>query len=112
MPCARDQRLVGGQRSRIGGEILVGAKLSRIDENAHDDAAGGLCAERGEAHMARMQIAHRRREGDCFAGRSPLGNDGANVADGVNDAYGARGHSRFSLRWSPAHSAKQCSGAG
>jgi hypothetical protein len=64
-------RAIGRLVARIGGEILVGAELCRIDEERDDDAPAiglGLSHER---QMTVMQGAHGWHQADAVAGAAP-----------------------------------------
>jgi hypothetical protein len=75
---------ISRERPRIGVEILAGAELQRIDENADDDHIGKLASAADEFEVARMEIAHRGHEGDGFI-RLPMALQG--VAQGVTGRY-------------------------
>ena len=79
VPAEPRRALSSAQRARVRGEVLARPELRRIDEDAHDDAVAPPARERREAHVARVQIAHRRHERDALARRAPAAHGGANV---------------------------------
>ena len=60
-------RRVGRLAARIGGEILVRAELGRIDEDRGDDMVRAPPRLGDQRHMAGVERAHRRHEGDRAA---------------------------------------------
>ena len=50
------------QRTRVALEILLGAELQPIDENAHHRARSARLGEIDQLDVASVQIAHRRHE--------------------------------------------------
>ena len=53
--------------ARIAREVLVRTELQRIDEQAHDDAAGALARAIDQREMPFVERAHRRHERDARA---------------------------------------------
>ncbi|MNZ90484.1 hypothetical protein D3C78_1094480 [compost metagenome] len=88
--------LVGGEGARIAVEVLAGAELQRVDEDAGDDEIGALGGFGHQRGMAGMQIAHGRHQADAFAFATGVGDGGAQFADGLDGD----------------HAEKPCSGAG
>ena len=94
----RQRGAVPLERSRVPVEIVPGAELHRVDENADDDALGVFKRQLDQLHVATMQVAHRRHERHRSAFASPAGDVRAHCGDVVD---------RFQ-----AILQKQCSGAG
>jgi hypothetical protein len=74
-------------------EVLVGSELHRIDEDAGDEAIAVPARGFDEAHMTRVQVSHRRDEGNT----QPLAAPGAHVLahgsyffDGIHGADGTK----------------------
>ncbi len=63
-PFRLQHRSVRAFAPRVGGEILAGAELGGIDEDRGDDVIGASFALRDQRHVAGVQRAHRRHEGD------------------------------------------------
>ena len=58
------------QRSGIGVQILVSAKLHGIDKNAGDHEVCELVRSINQTKVARMQVSHRWNKCDCLSGVS------------------------------------------
>ena len=83
----RRRRACAGTRAKSSlGPNCVG--LTKMLMTTRRAACG---AERGEAHVPRVQIAHRRRERDRLAGRAPRRDGGADRADGVTTRPSSHG---------------------
>ena len=66
------QLLILEQRARIGRVILARSELQRIDEDTCHHAIAAITRRGEQAHVASVQIAHGRHEGDAQAGAAPL----------------------------------------
>ena len=75
---------VGRERARIAVEILAGAELQAIDEDARDHIVGVLAGLLHQGDVAGVQVAHGGHEGDRAGG----GAGGAQAVDGVMDLHG------------------------
>src|SRR4051812_36185802 len=58
---------VGGLAARVGGEILVRAELFRVDEDRGDDLVPASPRLGDQGHVAGMERAHRRHQGERAA---------------------------------------------
>jgi len=74
---------VGRERARVAVEVLAGAELQPIDEDAGDHAIGLLAGLAHQRDMALVQVTHGGDEGD-LAG---AGAGGAQAFDGVMDLH-------------------------
>src|SRR5260221_14689979 len=57
---------VGREVARVCGEIFMRCKLGRIDKYRHNDASCPSPGVANESHVATMQRAHRRYEGNAL----------------------------------------------
>jgi drug/metabolite transporter (DMT)-like permease len=71
-PFALEARAISLQRPRIAVEVLVGAELKAIDEDAGNDGVAVLAGDPAQGQMAIVQIAHRGDEGDALERREVL----------------------------------------
>ena len=55
------------RRARVVREVLVGAELHRIYENARNEARRAAARRLDQADVARMQVAHGWHKGDALA---------------------------------------------
>src|SRR5258706_14803176 len=67
---------------RVAREILVGAELQRVDEDADDDSVSELPRAVHEAQMAFVEIAHGGNEADGVAARALGARPGAHLGKG------------------------------
>ncbi len=76
-----------GQRARIAGEVLVGAELGRVDENAGDGARGLLAGAFDQMDVATVQVPHGGHESHSFSRLPPGGDLSAQFGDGVDSPH-------------------------
>ena len=62
---------VGGERARIGLEVLVRRELRRIDEDRDDDAIGTALRQAHQGEVPLVQRAHGWNQRDPFTLRAP-----------------------------------------
>ena len=93
-------RLVAG----VGGEVLAGAELGRVDEERdHDDVGVGAGAAH-EGQVARVERAHGGHEPDRAAGAAVGGERLAQLGHGADGPHAGIG------RWRRASGLGQCPG--
>ena len=68
-----DHRAIALEVARIGRKVLVGGELLGVDEDRHDHPVGDVARRRDERHVAGVERAHRRDEGDPLAAGAPGG---------------------------------------
>ena len=83
------QRGVASLVAWVGGEILAGAELGRVDEQRHDDHVGLRARPADQRQVALVERAHRRDQRDALSGRARGGERGAQVGDRADRAHGA-----------------------
>src|SRR5258706_14862436 len=67
---------------RVAREILVGAELQRVDEDADDDSVSELPRAVHEAQMTFVEVAHGGNEADGVAARALGARPGARLGKG------------------------------
>ena len=92
---------IGGLVPGIGGEILIGAELRGVDEEADDHPVVCLSRGRHERPMALVQGTHGRHQGDGLPGLAPVGHpraQGRHAADRGECELSARtGHGQWGI---------------
>ena len=75
-------REIGRLAARIGGEILIGSELLRIDEDRRDDAAAIGSGSLHERQVPLVQRAHRRHQADPIVTLAPKREPPSQIGNG------------------------------
>jgi hypothetical protein len=77
---------VGGEGTRIGGEVFLRGELRRVDEDRDDHARRALLGDLDQGEMAGMKRAHGRHQRDGFVLRMVIGDGALELRQCLDDA--------------------------